>query len=265
MRAAADAGLGLVALTDHDTAAGWAEAVGARPDGLRLALGVEISAAVPGGPATDGPVPVHLVALGADVDDPPLAALLARARDSRRWRLEVMVDAVAADHPQVTREAVAAQAAGAPPGRPHLARALVAAGLVADVDAAFGPDWIGPGGRYWRRSPVAGASEVVQAVAVAGGRTVLAHPFAGARGRVVADADVAALVEVGLAGLEVEHPDHRPAEVQRAAGLAERLGLVALGVSDFHGDGRPQPLAARTTALDVAERLLDGVRVPVEG
>ena len=208
-------------------------------------------------------VPVHLVALGADVDDPALAPLLEQARQSRHRRLDAMVEAVVADHPRLDAATVAAQAGGSPPGRPHLARALVAAGLVADVDEAFGPGWIGPGGRYWRSRPVAGARDVVRAVAAAGGRSVLAHPFAGARGEVVGDDDVADLAAAGLAGLEVHHPDHREHEVARADRLARALGLVPLGVSDFHGTGRPQQLAARTTDLDVAEELLDGVRVPV--
>ena len=266
VRAAAEAGLALVALTDHDTADGWDEAVSALPARLRLVLGVEVSAAVVR-PAPDGGrphvVPVHLVALGADVDDPALAPLLAQARESRHRRLDAMVAAVAADHPRLEAAAVAAQAGGSPPGRPHLARALVAAGLVADVDEAFGPGWIGPGGRYWRSRPVARADDVVRAVTAAGGRAVLAHPFAGTRGEVVDDADVAELGAAGLAGLEVHHPDHREHEVARAGRLAAALDLVGLGVSDFHGTGRPQPLAARTTAADVAEQLLDGVRVAV--
>lgn len=254
VRRAADAGLDVLALTDHDTAGGWDEALAALPRGLTLVRGMEISCVVRGsGP----PVSLHLLAYLADPDEPALAAALERLRESRRARAEIMVGALEGAGTGVTWARVLEIADGGTVGRPHVARALIEQGLVRNVAEAFTPDWIGTGGRYWAGKADLDAVEAVRLVTGAGGVAVFAHPLASARGRTVGDDVIADLTRAGLAGLEVDHPDHPPRTRERARALADDLGLLATGSSDYHGYSKEQGLGEHTTDPSVYEALLD--------
>jgi len=153
MRRAAVAGLDVVALTDHDTQAGLAEASAALPDGLTLVPGMELScqlSCVPSGgrpPQATQTRSVHLLAYLFDPEDPALRAETAQIRDDRTYRARAMVDRMRELGADVTWEQVGAIAGGAVVGRPHLARALAASGAVATPADAFTADWIGDGGR----------------------------------------------------------------------------------------------------------------------
>ena len=240
VRAAAAAGLDVVGITDHDTTAGWDDAAGAARDvGIELVPGVEISCRLEG-------ISVHLLALLIDPDDPGLRAEFAATRDDRVRRARRMVGLIAADLPLTWDDVLAQIPAGATVGRPHLADALVARGHVADRDEAFAT-LLHPGSRYHvgHRAPESAA--VVRAVRAAGGVPVMAHPLAARRGRVVSDAAIARLADAGLAALEADHPDHRPAEREHLRALAARLGLLVTGASDYHGTGRPNRLGENLT------------------
>lgn len=249
VRLAADAGLDVVALTDHDTTAGWAEATAALPPGLSLVTGVELSCRW-----ADGGIEMHMLGYLFDREEPVFAAERAAARTARVDRARRMVDALTADGVPVSWERVSELAAGAPVGRPHVAGALVEAGVVPDVPAAFADRWLGRRYRLPKRDT--DAIEAVRLIRGAGGVAVFAHPRARLRGRTVPDSTIAALAAAGMAGIEVDHPDHGEADRAELRTLAADLGLVTTGSSDFHGANKPVRLGEHTTSAEAYERIV---------
>jgi 3',5'-nucleoside bisphosphate phosphatase len=248
---AARAGLDAVALTDHDTTAGWSTARAAAAEhGVRLIPGAELSTRGPGG------ISVHLLAYLFDPGAPALLAEQTRLRAVRRDRLRRMVHRMAADGFPVDENVVfGGLDEDAPAGRPHLARALVRAGVVSSVKEAF-DRYLRDGGPYYLRREDTPTADAVRMIAAAGGVTVLAHTLAGTRGRVLGDAAVRELAEAGVSGLEVDHPEHDAAARSRLRFLAAELDLVATGGSDYHGDNKPIALGAEVTAPSAIEELL---------
>jgi 3',5'-nucleoside bisphosphate phosphatase len=247
---AAAAGLDVVALTDHDTTAGWAEALAAAPSTLRVLPGAELSTNTPDG------ISVHLLAYGFDPDAPALVREQARLRQQRRERLRHMVRRMAADGFAVDEHAVFADlASDAPAGRPHLARALVAGGVVASVQEAF-DSYLYDGSPYYVPRADTPLLDAVSMIVEAGGVTVLAHPLAGRGGCVVADGVIAELAAAGLAGVEVDHPQHDEPARAWLRRLAAELGLVTTGGSDYHGDNKATPLGAELTAPEAFQTLM---------
>jgi predicted metal-dependent phosphoesterase TrpH len=256
VRAAADAGLDVLAVTDHDTTAGWAEAVAALPPGLTLVRGAELSCRWSGG--AGAPVPLHLLAYLFDPDEPELAAELARVRASRLTRGERIVALLRADGIPVDWAEIVAGAAGGTVGRPHIAQALIRAGLVATTAEAFTPRWLGE--RYRLPKDDIDVFRAVALVRAAGGVPVFAHPRATRRGRTVPDSLIVELASAGLAGLEADHEDHSPAERAHVRALADELGLLVTGSSDFHGTHKSVRLGAYTTAPEVYAALVGAAR-----
>jgi predicted metal-dependent phosphoesterase TrpH len=240
VRAAAQAGLDVVALTDHDTTEGWQAAADALPGGVRLVRGAEISC------SRDG-ISLHLLGYLFDPGDQPLAEQLRVLRDSRLDRAARMVAMLAADGHAVTWEQVRELADGTV-GRPHVARALIDAGLVDSIEQAFTPDWIGTRGRYWVGKHELDVLDAMRLVHAAGGVTVFAHPGADARGRTVSDDVIEEMAAAGLHGLEVDHVDHTPETRARLRDMASALGLVVTGSSDFHGGNKAVRLGELRTA-----------------
>ncbi|WP_406107139.1 PHP domain-containing protein [Micromonospora globbae] len=251
VRAAADAGLDVVAITDHDTTAGWAPAVAALPPGLRLVRGAELSCRWFG---ADPPVPLHLLAYLFDPAHPELVAELARVRAAREARGERIVDLLRADGVDISWSEILTAAGGGTVGRPHIAQALIGAGLVASTSEAFGPDWLGE--RYRLPKEDIDVFHAVRLVRAAGGVPVFAHPRATRRGRVVPDELIVELAAAGLAGLEADHEDHSPEERQHVRALAADLGLLVTGSSDFHGTHKTVRLGAFTTHPEAYERII---------
>lgn len=246
--AARAAGLDVVALTDHDTTAGWDEATTAARDvGVALVRGTEVSARARG-------VSVHLLSYLQDPEHPALADELARARDSRVHRAQHIVERLARDVP-ITWQDVLEQARDAVVvGRPHIADALVARGVVPDRDAAFA-HLLASDGPYHVDHYAPDARTAVAAIRASGGVPVFAHPAADARGRIVPDRVFDELAEAGLAGLEVFHRDHAPAQRERLLGLAERLDLLVTGSSDYHGTGKANLLGENLTDPQVLDEI----------
>jgi predicted metal-dependent phosphoesterase TrpH len=261
MRRAALAGLDVVALTDHDTVAGHAEARAAADPlypPLALLPGMELSCRLDGRS-------LHMLAYVFDPDQPDLAAELTRIRDDRVLRARAMVDRLAGLGVDVSWEQVAAIAGQAVVGRPHIARAMADSGAIATPREAFTRDWIADGGRAYVGRYALDPVRAIGLVRAAGGVTVLAHPRAGSEGGRgggwgVTNEQVTRLAAVGLAGLEVFHPDQSDAERARLIALAHDLGLAATGGSDDHGSLTGYRLGCETTSAEAYQDLLS--RVP---
>ncbi|WP_425388737.1 PHP domain-containing protein [Amycolatopsis jejuensis] len=253
--AAARAGLDVVAITDHDTTAGWERAAAALPAGLTLVPGAELST-VSVDADTGYPISVHLLAYLFDPAAPALVAEQTRLRIERRTRLRRMAQRMAADGlPIDADEIMGLLPADSPAGRPHLAQALVRAGLVRTVDEAFA-DYLGSRRGYYvprRDTPV---EEAIDMVTAAGGVTVIAHPFAYSRGATISEDTLRDLARRGLTGVEVDHPNHDPATRVRTRELAGELGLVRTGSSDYHGTNKTIGLGQETTEPDQLEELV---------
>jgi len=255
VRAARAAGLDVLAITDHDTTAGWEPASRALPPGLTLIRGAELSCRWYG---TEPSIPLHLLAYLFDPEAPELVAELARVRAARQVRGRRIVEMLRADGVDVSWTEVLAYANGGTVGRPHIAQALIRAGLVASTAEAFAPQWLGE--RYRLPKDDIDVFRAVALVRQAGGVPVLAHPRATRRGRVVPDSLIVELAAAGLAGLEADHEDHSPAERAAVRALAGQLGLFVTGSSDFHGTHKTVRLGAYTTGVETYERIVAAAR-----
>lgn len=240
---AAEAGLDVIALTDHDTFDGVAEAQEAgRRIGVRVVTGIEISTELDGRS-------VHLLGYGCDAHNRALQEELARNRVGRTERLPQMAARLEAAGVGVTVEEVLAAANGAPSiGRPHFADAMVGKGHVADRDEAFRlylaegrPGYVA---RY--STPLELAIDLVHA---AHGVAVLAHPWGRGNSEVLHAKVIERLArEHGLEGIEVMHPDHDDHTRDLLSELGARLGLIRTGSSDYHGTGKKNhPIGANLT------------------
>ena len=248
------AGLDVVALTDHDTTEGWAAAERARPRGLTVVPGMEFSCRW--FPEDARPISVHLLAYLFDPTHPGLAAERERLRVERLRRAERIVTALVNGGYPLVWDDIVAGCAGGVVGRPHIARALVAAGAAASVDDAFA-NLLHHRSPYYVAKADTPVLDGIALVRAAGGVPVFAHGLATKRGRTVGDDAIAAMAGAGLLGLEVDHPDHSPAERAHLRGLAGDLGLIVTGSSDYHGTNKQTSIAACTTDPVQLERILD--------
>lgn len=258
VRAARAAGLDVVALTDHDTTAGWDEALEAAPAGLTVVRGMEMSCT---GRGEDGdPVPVHLLAYLFDPEKETFALERARLREERSTRIRRMAELLAVDYPSIDPEEILA-GTGPSAGRPHLARALVDAGAVPSVQAAFdGP--LSTQSQYYVPKVDTPLDRAVEMIAKAGGVSVLAHARARTRGRLLDLAQIRELVSLepggagGLGGIEVDHPDHNAEDARALRELAGELDLIVTGSSDYHGRNKELKLGQHLTSVDDYDRLV---------
>jgi predicted metal-dependent phosphoesterase TrpH len=206
-------------------------------------------------PTEGNPISLHLLAYLFDPEYPALAAERARLREERLGRGERIVAALAEAGYPVEWERIVAASGGGVVGRPHVARALVDAGVVGSVDEAFA-DLLHHRSPYYVAKVDTDVLDGIRLVRAAGGVPVFAHGLATKRGRVVDDAAIAAMAGAGLLGLEVDHPDHSESERAHLRGLAGELGLITTGSSDYHGSNKTTPIAACTTAPEQLEALL---------
>ncbi|MGV4887000.1 PHP domain-containing protein [Streptomyces viridosporus] len=244
VRKAGAAGLDVIALTDHDTTRGHAEALAALPEGLTLVTGAELSCRLDG-------VSMHLLAYLFDPEEPALLAERELVRDDRVPRAQGMIAKLNALGVPVTWEQVARIAGDGSVGRPHVAAALVELGVVPTVGDAFTQEWLADGGRAHVEKHETDPFEALRLVKGAGGVAVFAHPAASKRGRTVPESAIAELAEAGLDGIEVDHMDHDPGTRARLRGLAQELGLLVTGSSDYHGSRKTCVLGEFTTDPEV--------------
>ncbi|MGY1807290.1 PHP domain-containing protein [Blastococcus sp. SYSU D00669] len=253
MATARAAGLDVIALTDHDTTDGWVMAAAERPLGLTVIPGMELSCRW--FPEDDRPISVHLLAYLFDPQHPALMSERTRLREERLGRGEKIAAALAAAGYPISWERIVEASEGGVVGRPHIARALVEAGVVDSVDHAFAT-LLHPRSPHYVAKRDTDVREGIALVRAAGGVPVFAHGLATKRGRVVGDDAIRAMAEAGLLGLEVDHPDHSAEERAHLRGLARELGLLTTGSSDYHGTNKTTPIGACTTDPDQLAALI---------
>lgn len=247
---ARDRGLDVVAVTDHDTTNGLLEAMAAGAEmGIEVVPGVEFSTVRDG----EG---IHVLCYFMDPSDPQLMAELQRLRDDRFNRGGRMVRKLQELGYPITFERVREIARGGNIIRPHVAQALVEAGVVGTLDDAFSDELIGSGGRAYVEKHALHPLEAITLIHRAGGACVLAHPGTWREAAPVPVDLIDELIEAGLDGIEALHPEHTPELEARYMELAEARGLFWTGSSDCHGTRYdPVRLAMRTTPPEQLEAL----------
>ncbi|TFD86844.1 PHP domain-containing protein [Cryobacterium serini] len=249
VRAATRAGLGTVALTDHDSTAGWAEASSAALTArITLIPGMEFSTRVQY-------ASVHLLAYLFDPTDSALLAEMTRVRAARLSRAEQMVARIGVDYDLNWDDVLDQTTPGATVGRPHIADALVARGHALNRSAAFA-DILHWKAGYFQPHYAPDPLRAIELVRAAGGVPIIAHPATRGIGDVVEESRLKTMVEAGLFGLELEHRENKPEPTARLYDLAARFGLSVTGSSDYHGTGKPNRLGENTTAPEVLDRII---------
>ncbi len=230
---ALEAGLDVIALTDHDTFDGVPEAVAAGERvGVRVVPGIEMSTDVAGHS-------VHLLGYGCDMHNPALNRELVALRTGRSRRLPVMCEQLSIAGVPITMEDITAASQSARAlGRPHVADALVAKGYVADRTEAFDL-YLAEGRPGYVARYSTDLARAITLVHEAGGAAVIAHPWARGNHDVVTASLLESLVAgYGLDGIEVDHEDHDADTRRLLFEMGARLGLVRTGSSDHHGEGK---------------------------
>ena len=251
VRLAAELGLEGLGITDHDTTEPFEDARAAADEaGIEVVLGTEFSA------EHDG-LSVHVLGYWVDPAYEPLAAELARLRDERTHRARQIVERLVKLGVPVAFERVVELAGDAPIGRPHLAAAVVETGAAADTAEVF-DRYLADGRPAYVPKHAVDPVRAVELLVASGGVAVLAHPglFGDRSGEDgVPEAVIEAMCEVGLAGIEAEHPDHRDEHRRRYRELAVSLGLAVTAGSDHHGKGEEDRLGRATTSREVVDTL----------
>ncbi|MFW6693780.1 PHP domain-containing protein [Streptomyces sp. MAR4 CNX-425] len=250
VRNAAAAGLDVVALTDHDGVGGHAEAIEALPEGLTLVPGMELSCDLDG-------VSLHMLAYLFDPGEPELTRERDAVRNDRVRRARLMTERLIELGVPITWQRVQEIAGEGAIARPHVASAMVEAGVVPSVQEAFTDEWIGSGGRAYVEKHELDPFDAIRLIKGAGGVTVFAHPLAVKRGVCLPESAVAELAAAGLDGIEVDHMDHDDETRARLRATAADLCLLATGSSDYHGSRKTCRLGEFTTAPEVYEQIVD--------
>jgi predicted metal-dependent phosphoesterase TrpH len=229
MQLAASRDLTGVALTDHDTFDGLEEASAAAGEfGLDFVPGIEFSAEYDG-------ASLHVLGYWVDPEDAAIDAELTRLTATRLRRGELIVEKLRELGFDVSIDRVRAIAGGDAIGRPHIAQAMVEAGIVADEQEAF-ERYISDDGAAYVPKHALHPLEALRLIGNAGGVCALAHPAMWRGNDTVPDALIEEMAVGGMVGIEVDHPDHDPAMRAKYAEVAERLKLIPLASSDCHGD-----------------------------
>lgn len=238
-------GLKAIGVTDHDTIGGVAEAIRAgKRLGLEVIEGIELSTEYRG-------QEVHVLGYLMDLENGILLDHLTRSRKSRLDRIYKMIDKLKQLNLAISISDVLQEAAGDSLGRPHLARVLVRRGVVSSVGEAF-EHYLGKGGLAFVPRKKSTPWQAVKIIRQAGGVAVLAHP-----GLAGIDDCIPSLVEAGLQGIEVYHPQHSKSDIERYKKIADRWALLVTGGSDYHGRGLKgiEALGNIIVSYEVVERL----------
>jgi predicted metal-dependent phosphoesterase TrpH len=242
-------GMSVLGITDHDTTRGWQEAIQTVRGNITLALGSEISC------LTEDGISVHMLGLLFDGENKEMQTMLEETRDGRLPRMRKMIEKMRAAGIEISMDDVeAARPLGATLGRPHLADALVNKGIIKSRDEAF-QGMLNNDSAFYVSHAAPTPAEAIGMIVQAGGVSVIAHPFASLRGQILQSSDFADLVTAGLHGIEVDHRDQNPDERAMLRNIANELGLVITGASDYHGNGKLNSLGEYGTAPAQWEKL----------
>lgn len=255
-------GLEGVAISDHDTTAGWEDfRLAASALDFPVLYGSEITAQEPY--CFDGEVmrginiSVHMLAYQYDPNDSEIVAMFAATRARRIERTKLMVERMAHDFP-ITWDDVISQAGEGELttiGRPHIADALVKAGVYETRSEAFA-DAVSPQSKYYIPTQSPRVIEVIKAVKHAGGVSFIAHPADTSRNRVLlCDEQIIEFAEAGLDGLEVYHRGNTLSQRSRLLAIAKDCDLLVTGGSDWHGAGKPNILGEKRTDRGVVKEI----------
>jgi predicted metal-dependent phosphoesterase TrpH len=245
---AAERGLAGIAVTDHDTTAGYDEAAAAAAQaGIEWIPGIEFSA------EHDG-ASLHVLAYWADPADAALVEELRKLTDTRFRRGELMVENLRSLGYDISFDRVREIAGDALIARPHIAQAMVEAGIVADEKEAF-DRFISDGGIAYVPKHALAPLDALRLIRDAGGVCVLAHPAMWKGNGAVPDALIEEMAAAGMAGLEIDHPDQDPDQRAHYRAMAERLDLVPTGGSDCHGARYDYRLGGESTPSELVDEL----------
>lgn len=257
VRLAKAAGLYAIAITDHDTVAGFAEArLAGQQQGIHIVPGVEISTVANG-------QDIHILGYYMNVDDALLLSRLRQLRNTREERNTLILDRLQELGMAITMEEVLEQAgkrvlSDETIGRPHIASVLLNKGHVSSISEAF-DRYLGKGGAAYVNAPRITPFDAVDWIKEAGGAAVVAHP-----GLYGDDALVESIVQYGAVGIEAYHSDHSMEDEARYAAMATRLGVLVTAGSDFHGvrNGHEfhAPIGSRRIGSEVLEQLQAVIR-----
>jgi predicted metal-dependent phosphoesterase TrpH len=250
MAAAHRHGVRTAALTDHDTTAGWAEAAEAAASlGVTMIPGMELS-------ARHEWRSVHILAYLFDPDDAALRAEMERIRSDRVGRAERIVRNISRDYDLSWEDVLEQTEDGATVGRPHIADALVARGIVANRGEAF-DGILHPREGYFEGHYAPDARLAVRLIAEAGGVAIIAHPTPSGRDRMIPLAVFDELIGLGLAGLELDHRENTEAGKATLRDFAAGRDLIVTGSSDYHGLGKPNLPGENTTDDEMVARIIE--------
>ncbi|MDR2996979.1 MAG: PHP domain-containing protein [Microbacterium sp.] len=242
-------GLRTVALTDHDRTTGWDEAGDAAAGlGMTFIPGMEFS-------SKHEWRSVHVLGYLFDPTDAALVAETDRIRDDRIGRAERIVRNISRDYALDWDDVLAQTAGDATIGRPHIADALIARGIVADRGEAF-DGILHPRAGYYEPHYAPDPLTAVRLITDAGGAAIIAHPATAGRDRMMPVAFIERLIDAGLAGFEIEHRENTEEGKRMLRDIAAKHDLIVTGSSDYHGAGKPNRPGENTTDEAMIARLI---------
>lgn len=248
-------GLSAIALTDHDTTSGVAEALSAAEDrSLEVIPGIELSCDWSG-------KEIHILGYFLEYDNTELLNFLSEARNRRAGRNEEMLAAFQKDGFPLSMDDLTAGNPGTVITRAHFARALLKHGCVSSVEQAF-RRYLSPGCPYYRKKEEVTPARALEILRKAGAFPVLAHPCQYRFGWEKTEELVACLKSLGMKGLECFHSSNHAMESARLCEIADRMGLCPTGGSDFHGAAKPDiSLGSGRGNLKIPAYYLDSIRL----
>lgn len=250
MRCAFAHGVRTAALTDHDRISGWSEAAGAALGlGMTFLPGMELSM------KTEVRT-LHMLAYLFDPDNEPLRVEADRIRRDRVERAQRIVRRIGEDHQIRWDDVIGAAPEGATIGRPHIADALVARGIVSTRGEAF-TEILDPGSRYYEPLYAPDPLTAVRLITHAGGVAIAAHPVTAGPASFLSRQEIDELIEAGLGGFEIDHRDNTPDGKAMLHEIATEHDLIITGASDYHGDGKPNVPGENSTTPEMVTRIID--------
>ncbi|AZH78063.1 phosphatase [Microbacterium sp. Y-01] len=242
-------GVRTLALTDHDRSTGWQEAGDAAVAlGMTFLPGMELS-------AKHGWRSVHVLGYLFDPDDEALRAETDRIRGDRIGRAERIVRNIGRDYDLNWDDVLAQTTLDATVGRPHIADALVARGIVRDRTEAF-DGILHPREGYYEPHYAPDPLTAVRLITDAGGVAIIAHPVTSGRDSMMPEPYIERLIEAGLGGFEIDHRENTEAGKRELRRIAATHDLIVTGSSDYHGTGKPNRPGEHTTSEEMVARLL---------